>query len=319
MPRAVRKILLIVLAIVVLGIAAAYVAIEQVLPYSVIKPHRITREELVTFVHGDPTPELFGLRADPLDITVDDSITLRGWFIHADSSRPFGTVAILHGFASCKEAMLPRARTFARAGFNCILFDLRAHGESGGQYCTFGYCEKNDVRRIMDSAVARFGPDIGPVAVMGSSLGAAVALQTMETDQRICCGVVESPFATLREFVFDDIMQRRVLGVRQVSDMVLRRAAEIAGFPADSIRPEESARHVAQPVLVIHGLLDKHISPEYGTRVYQNLPSIHKEWLPFAQANQYTIASVGGDEYKRQTIAFLRQYMRECDKRRRPD
>jgi pimeloyl-ACP methyl ester carboxylesterase len=308
-----RKILLTALAFVILGCASLYVVIERVLPYSVISPHRITHEEIVTIVHGDPTPELFGLRAEPFNITVDDSIRLNGWFIHADSSHPVGTVVILHGLASCKEAMFPRARTLAQAGFNCILYDSRAHGESGGSYCTFGYYEKRDLSSYIDSALVRFGPAVEPVAVLGSSLGAAVALQAMEADRRISCGVVESPFAALREVVFDYMRQRSVLSARRISDMVLDRAAEIAQFQVDSVRPEESARHIDQPVMVVHGLLDARISPEYGKRVYQNLRSVHKEWVPMAQADHFTIASVGGERYKQQTIGFFRRYMREYD------
>jgi len=304
----VKRVLLTACAVIVIGCLAFYVVIEHVLPYSPIKPHRITHAEIVNIVHGDPTPELFELRAEQLNITVDDSMGLKGWFIHADSSHPSGTVLVLHGIASCKEAMLPTAKTFVRAGFNCILFDMRAHGESGGQYCSFGYYEKRDVSRYIDSALARFGPAVGPVAVMGGSLGAAVALQAMAADRRIVCGVVESPFATLREVVFDYMKRMSGIPVRWISDHMLTRSGEIAGFPVDSVRPEESARHIIQPVMVVHGLLDQHISPEYGKRVYQNLASQEKEWVPVAAASHFNIASVGGEAYKRQIVGFMRMH-----------
>ncbi len=310
MSRTFKRILITACAIIAVGCATLYVVIEHVLPYSVIRPHRITHSELIDAVQGNPTPELFGLRAEQLNITVEDSIGLKGWFIHGDSSRPFGTVVVLHGIASCKEAMLPIVKTLARAGFNCILYDMRAHGESGGQYCTFGYYERWDLSRYIDSAQARFGSAVGPVAVMGNSLGAAVALQAMEADPRLCCGVVESPFATLREVVFDYMKRISGIPVRWISDQALTRSGEIARFPVDSVRPEESARHIMQPVMVVHGLLDQHISPEYGKRVYQNLGAHDKLWVPVPQASHFTIASVGGDAYKRQVIDFLLEEMR---------
>src|SRR5512140_1300003 len=305
MSRTAKKILAVILAIVGLAWISLYVVIEHVLPYSPIRPHRITRAEIVNAVHAEPTPEMFGLRSEPFSITVEDSIGLKGWFLHADSSRPFGTIVILHGIASCKEAMLPTAKTFVRAGFNCIVYDMRAHGESGGQYCTFGYYEKKDLSRYVDSALARFGALVGPVAVMGGSLGAAVALQAMEADPRLCCGIVESPFATLREVVFDYMKRMSGIPVRWISDRALTRSGEIARFPVDSVRPEESARHITQPVMVVHGLQDQHISPEYGKRVYQNLASHDKEWVPVPQASHFNIASVGGEAYKRQILDFM--------------
>jgi len=309
MSRTVKRILVITLIVVAFGCVALYVAVEHVLPYSPIKPHRITHSEIVNAVHGEPVPETLGLRSERFDITVEDSIALKGWFIHADSSRPMGTVAVLHGIASCKEAMLPMARALARAGFNCILFDSRAHGESGGEFCTFGYYEKRDLSCYIDSTLARFEKVAGPIAVIGGSLGAAVALQAMETDPRIRCGVVESPFATLREVVYDYMKRLSGVPVRQVSDRALTRAGEIAHFPVDSVRPEESALHVVQPVMVVHGLLDKHISPDYGKRVFQNLRSPEKEWIPVSQGTHFNLASMGGEAYKRQIIDFLRKHM----------
>jgi uncharacterized protein len=310
MSKTLKRILVATVVAVCLCGIALDVAIEHVLPYSIIRPHRITHDELVKAVHGDVSPEFFGLHSEPFNITVEDTIRLKGWFIHADSSRPLGTVVVLHGIASCKEAMLPRARSFAHAGFNSIVFDLRAHGESGGQYCTFGYREKEDVRRYIDSALARFGPAVGPVVVWGGSLGAAVALQVMESDSRIQCGVVESPFATLREVVFDYMKRMSGISVQWIADAALTRAGEIARFPVDSIRPQESARHVMQPVMVVHGLQDEHISSEYGKRIYQNLCSTDKVWVPVAQATHFTISSVGGEAYKRQMTDFFLNHVR---------
>ena len=311
MSRTVKKILFGSLIVIILAGIALYVAVEHVLPYSPIRPHRITHSEIVDAVHAEPSPEMLGLRSEPFSITVDDSIKLKGWFIHADSSSPIGTVVILHGIASCKEALLPTAKNFARAGFNCILYDMRAHGESGGQYCTFGYYEKRDLSRYIDSAMSRFGPVLGPVGVMGGSLGAAVALQAMEADRRICCGVVESPFATLREVVCDYMKRISGVSARWISDHALNRSGEIAGFPVDSVRPEESARNIAQPVMVVHGLQDKYVSPEYGRRVYENLRSHEKEWLPVPQASHFNIASIGGESYKRQILDFMKKQMRQ--------
>jgi len=307
MSKIVKRILIIAFALIAVGGIALYVAIEHVLPYSVIKPHRITHAEIVAAVHGEPSPEALGLRSDPFDVTVEDSIHLKGWFIHADTARPLGTVVILHGIASCKEAMLPRARMLSQAGFNCLVYDMRAHGESGGPYCTFGYYEKRDLSRYLDSALARYGPSVGPIAVLGSSLGAAVALQAMEADPRICCGVVESPFATLREVVFDYMKRMSGVSIHAISDGALARAQEIAHFPVDSIRPEESARHIAQPVMVVHGLLDIHISPDYGKRIFQNLGSHEKEWIPIAQGSHFNLNAAGGEAYRQHIVHFLKR------------
>jgi uncharacterized protein len=310
MSKTAKTMLIAALVLAVGAFTGLYIALEHVLPYAVIKPYRITHADIVRIVGGEPVPQTLGLRSEPLDVVVDDSIALKGWFIHADSSHPLGTVIILHGIGSCKEAMLPMARALARSGFNSILYDSRAHGESGGQFCTFGYYEKNDLSRVIDEALARFGADTaGGIAVQGNSLGAAVALQALETDRRLRCGVLESPFTTLREIVFDYMKRISGIPVRQISNRALTRAGEIARFPVDSVQPEESARHVVQPVMVVHGLLDEHVSPEYGKRVFQNLGSSDKQWVPVPQGSHYNLGSIGGEAYKRQIIGFLRKHM----------
>jgi uncharacterized protein len=314
MSKIVKRILIAAATVIVVGFIGLYIAVDHVLPYSVIKPHRITHDDIVNAIHGEPSPEALGLRAEQFDIVVDDSIPLKGWFIHADSARPLGTVVILHGIASCKEAVLPKARLFVQGGFNSIVFDMRAHGESGGTYCTFGYYEKRDLSHYIDSALARFGTTIGPVAVFGSSLGAAVALQAMEVDPRICCAIVESPFATLGEVVYDYMRRMSGIPLRSISDGALARAGEIARFPVDSIAPEESARHITRPVMVVHGLLDKHISSDYGKRVYQNLASHEKEWVPVEQGSHFNLTSVGGEAYRQRIIDFMQKQVRQYGK-----
>jgi pimeloyl-ACP methyl ester carboxylesterase len=50
-----------------------------------------------------------------------------------------------------------------------IAYDSRRHGESGGDVCTYGYYEKEDLRRVIDAL------ERGPVVLMGTSLGAGGA------------------------------------------------------------------------------------------------------------------------------------------------
>lgn len=82
-----------------------------------------------------------------------------------------------------------------------FIFDSRAHGESQGKYCTYGFYEKKDISAIVDF--------IGPkyrnvnIGIWGNSLGAAVAIQAMEYDSRILFGIIESTFTDLSQIVFD--------------------------------------------------------------------------------------------------------------------
>lgn len=285
-----------------------YIASCHVAPYSVIKPHRLSQVEIALLI-PQPNPGQFGLVPDTLDIPVNDSLSLRGWFFHALSDSVQGTIMVLHGIASCKEAMLPVADKLCRNRFNVVLFDLRAHGESDGDYCTYGYYEKRDMVVVIDSILSKY-PHSTPLAMYGNSLGSAIALQTMAIEPRISCAVVESPFATLREIVSDYLTRLIKIRWRSFSDAALDEAGVIANFSVDDVAPETSALSIQVPVLVVHGTLDRHVSIEYGRRVFRNLQSQSKELFEIPDGDHYNLTTVGGEAYGEKFLSFFQKFCR---------
>lgn len=285
-----------------------YIAVYHILPYSPIRPKRITHEDISRLYAGRSDPTAYHLRFDSMRVYASDSIILKGWFIHAKNENATATVILLHGIANCKESLLGFADTLAQLGYNCLLFDSRAHGESGGVNCTFGYYEKNDISVIMDSASKQF-PAIGPFAVYGNSLGAAIALQAMEHDKRIVCGIVECPFATLREVTYDYWKQMTKLPFHFIPDQALSNTERIAQFSVDEVNPERSAKNIYCPVLVAHGDQDENISYEYGLRIFQNLKSPEKQWMLIHGAGHYNIPKMGGKKYFDAEKSFLAQHL----------
>ncbi len=278
----------------------------DVLPFALIQPSRDERY----VKYRDVTPRQFDLRAEDLWVEVEPTLWLSGWFIHAaasDGAPVRGTILLLHGSSSCKQSMLGAARLFTAAGFNCLAFDMRAHGESGGMYRTFGFFEKRDCSRVFDEAERRFGA-IGPRAVYGNSMGGAIALQAMAYDSRIRCGVVESTFATLREISRDYMRQLSGISCRLVADIALWRAGKIAQFSVDDVRPEEAARHVGRPVLLVHGTKDVNISVHYGERIFRNLSAPGCEWDAVRGGDHGNLWKLGGAEYQRKLVDFVTNY-----------
>ncbi|MGE5680562.1 MAG: alpha/beta hydrolase [Bacillota bacterium] len=287
------------IAIFIASAVAFYYVIEHVAPYSPIKPSRVKH-----------TASLDTSKAEEFNIIVEDSITLKGLFIHALTDKPYGTVIILHGIASSRESQLDMAENLSVQGFNSIVFDLRAQGESGGTYCTFGYYEKFDVSRYIDESLKRY-KNSAPFAVMGHSLGGAIAIQAMAKDKRIKCGVVSSTFTSLKEITFDYMKRLTGIPFRFVSDISLKNSEKIARFPVDVVSPEEYAKKVCQPVLLIHGTNDERISINYGKRIFKNLKSPDKQWYPVKGANHNNLWEIGGKEYQRRIAGFLKTYLKD--------
>ncbi len=299
---------IIILAITITFTAiAGYIGIQHVAPYALLQPPRITPEKLRQ--HRDKiTPADYGLRASLFDVQVADSILLKGWYIRANGDSSKATIIILHGIASCKEHQLGVAEMLADSGYNAIIYDSRAHGESGGRFCTYGYYEKHDLSAIIDAAQQRFGNE-QRFAVWGNSFGGAVALQAMAVEPRISSGIVESTFAAFPETARDYMARVTGIGFRFISDAALQRAGELANFQPFTIHPELSAREIFQPILLIHGDADEKISIDYGRRIFNNLASPDKEWYPVSGADHHGLWKAGGDQYKAKVFDFFQKHL----------
>jgi pimeloyl-ACP methyl ester carboxylesterase len=120
-----------------------------------------------------------------------DGVSLKGWQCRASTARR-GTLVYLHGVADNRTSGTGVVERFVKRGFDVVAYDSRAHGESEGDVCTYGFFEKRDLRRVLDTV----GP--GPIVLVGTSLGAAVALQEAARDPRVTAVVAAETFSDLR-------------------------------------------------------------------------------------------------------------------------
>ena len=206
-----------------------------------------------------------------------DGVTLRGWHCTATGKRR-GTVVYLHGIADNRGSSAGAVDRFTREGFDVVAYDSRRHGDSGGEVCTYGFLEKRDLRRVVD------GLPPGPVVLMGTSLGAAVALQEAAADPRITSVIAAEAFSDLRT-----VATERAPWF--LPPPVVRKAFQVAeqrgGFLVDAVSPMEAARAIRAPVLLIHGADDRETPPAHSQRIFEALAGPRRLLLvPGAGHNQ---------------------------------
>jgi len=189
------------------------------------------------------------------------SVVLAGWQCDA-AATPRGALILLHGIADNRGSISGVIARFTKRGLTVVAYDSRAHGNSGGTACTYGYFEKDDLRRVIDSL------DSKPIVLLGTSLGAAVALQEAADDPRVSGVVAAEVFSDLRT-----VARERAPFV--LSDNVIKRAFTIAEergqFKVDAVDVTAAARRITRPVLLVHGAEDSDTSPEHSRRVYDAL------------------------------------------------
>jgi pimeloyl-ACP methyl ester carboxylesterase len=282
----------------------AWVLVDVLLPRELIIPAHPK-------VYPEQTPAKDGIPFENLRVFTADGLTLRGWFVHAASGTPLGTVIVLHGKSSCKEHMLILARLLASNRYNAIVYDSRAHGESDGVYCTYGIKEKEDVSRCLDEAQKRYG-DLGAIGVIGTSFGGAVAIQALAEDKRFCCGIVASPYCNLEETASHEMKKIIHFDWPWLLRRVLDRGGRQAGFRVADINPEKTAKLVTCPVLVIHGEKDERFPVAWAKRVHDNLPSPQKQWyLAKGNGHDDMFWHHDAENVKARIVQFLAQHMRK--------
>src|SRR6266568_1784039 len=189
-------------------------------------------------------------------------VTLRGWRCTTTILPRRGTVVYLHGVSDNRGSAAGLIPRFLSRGFEVIAYDSRAHGDSGGDACTYGFFEKQDLHHVLDTVRP------GPIVLIGTSLGAAIALQEAADDPRVTAVVAAETFSDLRTIATERAPR---FFTRSAIERAFRLAEREAHFSTDAVSPEQAATRIAVPVLLIHGAADIDTPPAHSQRVFAAL------------------------------------------------
>jgi pimeloyl-ACP methyl ester carboxylesterase len=112
------------------------------------------------------------LAVEKVNFLSRDGLHLYGWFLKGEKQP---VVILLHGFGATSLSMSDQARFLQNAGYNVLMFDFRAHGDSQGDTIT-GTMEHNDIFGALDYLASRPDVDARQVGSLGVSYGAVIAL-----------------------------------------------------------------------------------------------------------------------------------------------
>jgi pimeloyl-ACP methyl ester carboxylesterase len=137
----------------------------------------------------DGSPADFGLAFESVDIPAFGH-RLAGWFVPADpradadadadgrsssAPRPGPAVVVVHGWESNRGRTFAHVRYLHAAGFHCLVFDVRGHGDSPADGLPINVPEFADDTIAAVHWLAR-RPEVTHIGVLGHSMGAAGAI-----------------------------------------------------------------------------------------------------------------------------------------------
>ncbi|MAT99050.1 MAG: hypothetical protein CL608_18040 [Anaerolineaceae bacterium] len=154
------------------------------------------------------TPTNLGVTYEDITLTSQDGTKLVGWYI---PSRNKAAVILLHGHSGNRLGVLHQAEALVQAGYGVLMFDLRAHGSSGGRRFTRSQVGVDDVLTAVSYLSKRPEVNAAGIGVMGVSVGGLFALQAAAKTVAIRAVAADGPSpATLDDVPFPNSLLGRL-------------------------------------------------------------------------------------------------------------
>lgn len=237
------------------------------------------------------------------ELYIDSSF---GYPIHAiwipveDSDK---TVIMSHGYTYSLFGSVKYMNIFLQRGYNVLMYDHRYHGKSGGENCTLGFREKEDLKTVTDWVVNKKGKD-SLIVTHGESMGGATVLLHGAMDNRVTAIIADCPYKS----VFDEFKYQ------------LKKEYNLPAFPlihiADlfsplfiqtrfsNIVPIDAVKKIDCPVMFIHGDEDRYIPTHFSVEMYNQKPG--KKQLYLAKGADHAQSYITDRaEYTAQVHQFL--------------
>jgi pimeloyl-ACP methyl ester carboxylesterase len=220
--------------------------------------------------------------------------TLHGTFFAPGN----GVVVVMaHGLGEDRYRWLDDVDMLMRHGYGALIYDARAHGESGGDTATWGDLEQRDVRAAVDFVQ----PRAREIVTAGFSVGASAVFLEAAGDDRVRAIVIEALWTSL-----DDEMEAKA-GTRGFFShypvMIAMKRNGRVDF--SRVRPIDHAQELGgRPKLFVTGSEDSDTPMPVMQRMVDATPDPKRLWIVPA-ATHGTYAKTAPAEYERTLIDFL--------------
>lgn len=247
----------------------------------------------------------FNIKVDTIELKSKDGLKLSGLYVKSNLDTTYAAIVYIHGIGGMKDHYLAKAEEMANQGYAAMLVDLRGHGNSEGDYMTFGYNEVDDVKRF--TKAAKLKEPYSKLGIWGQSLGGSIALQMLAADTLIDFGIVESTYSTFDDVVYAYSKRIFKINLGWFNDYVIWRAQSVASFDKSKVHPIDACKNINQAVLLVHGSQDDRISIDYAEANFAAIKSNNKEFITVKGANHINVWKVGGADYKNIVLNFIKK------------
>lgn len=236
------------------------------------------------------------------------SIFLTGQLIENHTSNKF--VVLVHGYRSASIHNFANIiKKYYDMGFSILMPTQRAHGNSDGNFITFGYEEAVDMYFWSRYLSNRFGQNIN-IILHGISMGASTVLllNELHIPWNIKGIVADCGYSSVIS-IFKHIMKKD-FGIPNIFATPIIKTTSlisefVADFPFDECNPIEAVKNATVPILFVHGTSDKFVPYEMSIEMYNACSSKIKELVLIEGAGHGMSHLTDTTTYEEHLDAFL--------------
>lgn len=200
-----------------------------------------------------------------------DGVLLSARYYHVRDGAPLQIQ--VHGYrGTCIRDFCGGNKLAREAGYNTLVVEQRAQGNSGGHSITFGIKERYDCLCWVNYAAERFGKEL-PIVLSGVSMGGTTVLMAsaFEFKGNVVGIVADSPFDSPEKIIRK--VCRDMHFPPALAFPFIRLGARIfGGFDITAACASDAVKRTQLPILIIHGEDDRFVPCEMSASIQQANP-----------------------------------------------
>ena len=190
---------------------------------------------------------------------------------------------------------------YLELGYNCILYDMRGHGEDEPTFCTYGHLEGKDLAELVKDTRKRY-PEITELGLHGESLGASTTIEALAYKPEVDFAVSDCAFADMESAIKQKFKTMHL--PEFLVPLVNVGIRILYGYSIYDMRPIDALDDNAVPVLFIHGDKDGTVPPESARELYDRAKGV-REIHYVAGADHAESVLTAPEEYREVVASFI--------------
>ncbi len=244
------------------------------------------------------SPKDFGLEFEEFNVQINQA-KIAAWFFEGKSEI---TLIFVPGFVTNRSIILEKVwPLLKKREVNAVIFDPRGQGDSEGKFLMGAFMDE-DVSAIIDWLKKNKG--LKKFALLGTSLGATVALVVASKRKDVIATVADSPFMNISKISSKEVF-RTFPSLAKIF-LPFARAVLFLKFKRDLFRKLDvfSVIENVSHVFFIHGKNDKVINYKHSLTLYKRAKEPKEIWI--TEADHCESFTLYPKEYFERVLEFIK-------------